>query len=70
MTGSGNALRRLAQLSRYDVVLVAIPLAFVLGFAATVALGVSVQRSMTVASVLGAFAVADALFINPPSAAS
>ena len=71
MTGSGDALwRRIARLSRYDLVLVAIPLAFLVGIAATVGLGVSVRGSMAVASLVGGAVVADALFINPPSAAS
>ncbi len=70
MTGSGDTLRRrIARLSRYDLVLVAIPLAFLVGITATVAAGVSVQGSMTVASLVGGAVVADALFLNPPSAA-
>jgi len=70
MTGSGDTRSgRRTGLSRYDVVLAAIPLAFLAGLAATVALGVSVRAAMAVASALGAVAVVDALFVNPPSAA-
>jgi|APHM01.1.fsa_nt_gi hypothetical protein len=71
MTGSGDTLgSSFARLSRYDLILVAIPLAFLAGGVATFGLGVPVRRSMAAASLVGAFAVVDALFINPPSAAS
>lgn len=53
--------------SHYDFVLAVIPLAFLasllLGSVAPVSLNVAVAG----ASVLGAFALCDALFVNPPS---
>lgn len=58
--------RLLERVSRYDLVLTVIPLAFVTALLATDLLAVSVRESMAVASTVGALAVADALFVNPP----
>lgn len=56
------------ELSRHDLVLVAIPVAFLFALVAGRLLAVPVQGSMTVAAAVGAIAMADALFLNPPSA--
>lgn len=54
-------------LSRHDLVLVAIPVAFVVSLFLGQLLSVPVEGSMTVAAAVGAVAMADALFVNPPS---
>lgn len=58
------------DLSRYDLVLAVIPLAFVLGVFASGLLSVSMQVGMAMASALGGVAVLDALFVNPPEVPS
>ncbi len=69
MTGSDDSSGAwLGRPTRYDLVLVTIPLAFLVGIAATVTLDVSVREAMGVASVLGGIAVVDALFVHSPSA--
>jgi hypothetical protein len=55
-------------LSRYDLVLLAIPLAFLSGLVASGLSSVPVERALGLASAVGATAVADALFFNPPTA--
>lgn len=54
------------DLSRYDLVLAAIPLAFVVGVFASGLLALPVEGGMALASTLGGVAVLDALFVNPP----
>lgn len=52
--------------SRYDVVLAAIPLAFLAAALAATVGPVSLQAAIRGATVLGVLVVADALFVNPP----
>ena len=54
------------SLSRYDILLLVIPAAFLLAFAAIHLFGVSTLPAIGAASVVGVFAVADGLFVNPP----
>ncbi|MDL5362194.1 hypothetical protein [Halalkalicoccus sp. NIPERK01] len=56
----------LASLSRYDLVLWAIPAAFLLAFVASNALAIGVQTALVGAALVGALAVADAVALNPP----
>jgi hypothetical protein len=53
--------------SRYDLILAAIPLAFVTAILAAVVLGVPLRSTMGAASLVGALAVGDAIFRNPPT---
>lgn len=57
----------LRSLSRYDLTLLVIPLAFLCSFALGTALSVPTRTVMVVASLCGAAAVTDALFLNPPT---
>ena len=52
--------------TRYDLVLAAIPSAFVAAVLAAHLLSVPVQTALTGASAVGALALIDALFLNPP----
>jgi hypothetical protein len=54
------------SLSRYDVLLLVIPAAFLLAFAASFLFGVPTLPAIAAASAVGIFAVADGLFVNPP----
>lgn len=58
------------SVSRYDLVLAVIPLAFLLSGLAGVALSVPPHLWLAGGSVVGALAVADALFRNPPRGAT
>ncbi len=58
----------LGSLSRYDVVLALIPLGFALALAAHLAFGLSLHQAVAAGAVLGAMALTDALFLNPPIA--
>jgi multidrug efflux pump subunit AcrB len=62
---------RIAELfdgvSRYDLILVVIPLAFVGALLATALFGVSLRVGIAAGSTVGALAVVDALFRNPPT---
>jgi len=52
-------------LSRYDLLLLVIPAAFLVAFAASQVSPFDVTTLMVPASVVGALAVADGLFLNP-----
>lgn len=75
MTGSSasGSLRTLfvaladRRLGRYDLVLAAIPLAFLLAGVVALALSVPPRLALTAAAAVGAVAVADSLFLNPPT---
>lgn len=56
----------LARCSRYDLVLGLVPVAFVLGLLATGVAGVPIRISLAGAAGVGALAMIDALFLNPP----
>lgn len=58
----------LSAISRYDLVLAVIPSVFVMAVLVGHLLSLSVQASIAVASLVGALAVVDALFVNPPGA--
>ncbi len=75
MTGS-DAFGQLRELfaaiadrrfGRYDLVLAAIPLAFLLAGIAGLTLSVPPRLALTAAAAVGAVAVTDSLFINPPT---
>lgn len=53
-------------LSRYDLVLAVIPLAFALAILAGALLGVSMPTAMAAASTLGMGLILDTVFRNPP----
>jgi len=57
----------LVSVSRYDAVLALIPAIFLLAVGAVVGFGVPVPTAMAAGSVLSVAAVADALFLNPPT---
>jgi len=54
------------DLSRYDIILVAIPLAFLAALLTGQILSLPMQATVVVGAALGALAVVDALFVNPP----
>ena len=56
-----------ASVSRYDAVLVLIPAIFLLAAGAVAVFGVSVPTALAAGSVLSVGAVADALFLHPPT---
>ena len=60
--------RLLGQLSRYDLVLAAIPLIFAFALASSVLVPVSLHVAVGLGAVLGGVFVADALYFNPPTA--
>ena len=75
MTGSGDSVLAIAfeplvnfvsSLSRYDLLLVIIPAAFVGSLAVGHILSIPPRSALTAASVVGALALADGLFLNPP----
>jgi len=53
--------------TRHDLVLAVIPAVFTLTLVAAVVLGLSIQTAIAGASLVGAVAVIDALFIHPPT---
>jgi small-conductance mechanosensitive channel len=56
----------LSSTTRYDFVLAAIPLCFLASLLATAASPLSLHQTVAAASLLGALALVDALFVNPP----
>ncbi|WP_276249993.1 hypothetical protein [Haloarcula rara] len=62
-----NQSARPTAVSRYDLVLAVIPLAFLLAAAASGVLGVSLSTALAVGSLLGIAVLADALFLHPPT---
>lgn len=58
--------RLFGQLSRYDLLLAAIPLLFVLSLVASVALAIPLHVAIIVGSVVSLALVADGLYFNPP----
>ena len=57
----------LPDLSRYDLLLAAIPLVFATMLAVHAALGVSLRAAVAAGALISAVAVFDALFVNPPT---
>ena len=64
MTDSDDHTR--STVSRHDLVLAAIPAAFLLAMLASWALALPSRFALTAASVVAAAAMADGLFRNPP----
>lgn len=62
-TGSELSLE---ALTRYDLVLAIIPTVFLVAVLVGQLLSIPTQVALAGAAVLGAFAVCDALFLNPP----
>lgn len=60
----GRVARRM---SRHDLVLVVIPVAFAAAILAGAASPVSIDGAVAAASVVGGLALVDALFLNPPT---
>lgn len=58
------------QISRYDLILAVIPAAFLLAFVASQVVPVSTRVLLTGATTVGALALVDGLFVNPPSSGS
>ena len=72
-TGTGRTDRRtpsdsIDSLSRYDLTLLAIPLVMSLAGAVGATSPVPMRTALVVASLCAAAVVADALFLNPPTA--
>ncbi|WP_164471709.1 hypothetical protein [Halosimplex salinum] len=61
--GHSTADRRL---SRYDLLLLVIPAAFLFALVGSTVSSFPLSAFMAAASVVGALAVADGLFVNPP----
>lgn len=61
---SAVASRR--RLSRYDLVLAVVPVAFLVGLLAVGLADVPFRVAMTSAAAVGALALVDGLFLNPP----
>ena len=61
-TGAGDRPR----LSRYDLVLAVVPAAFLLGLLAVTVADVPLRVGMGSAAAVGALALVDGLFLNPP----
>lgn len=55
------------QISRYDLLLAAIPLVLALGFAAGRVLPVALHVSVGAGALCGCLLLADALYVNPPT---
>ena len=56
--------------TRYDLVLAIVPVALLLGLATGLLSSVPLYAAMAIGSLVGAVAVADALFIDPPANAA
>ena len=54
------------RLSRYDLLLAVVPAAFLAGLAAVGLADVPLRIAMTSAGAVGALALVDGLFLNPP----
>lgn len=65
--GTLDAVETVSNLTRYDLVLAVIPLAFLFGVVASNLGSVSLHGGMAIAAAVGGLAVVDALFVNPPS---
>ena len=57
----------LESLSRYDLTLLVVPLAFLCALVLGSALSIPTSAALAGAALCGAVAVADALFLNPPT---
>lgn len=59
-------LSRIARLSRYDLLLAVVPAAFLVGLLAATLADVPFRVAMSSAAAVGALALVDGLFLNPP----
>lgn len=57
----------LRSVTRYDLVLTAIPSAFVFSLLVAGLLSIPARNALVVGSIVGALALLDALFLNPPT---
>lgn len=67
MTSTNSTVRGLAALSWYDLLLCAIPVAFVLPLAAATVLSAPVEAAVGVGAVVSLLFVIDALVVHPPA---
>ncbi|MFB6171745.1 MAG: hypothetical protein ABEJ23_04375 [Haloarculaceae archaeon] len=71
MTTSGDTvlrtvLDRLSALSRYDLLLAVVPIAFLCSLAVGQLLSLPPRHALASGAVVGALALVDGLFLNPP----
>lgn len=64
--GSNDTSSPLDGLSRHDIVLAVIPVAFLIGLVAAGVAGVPPQVALGAAGGVGVLALVDGLFLNPP----
>ncbi len=67
MTSTNSTVRGLAALSWYDLLLCAIPVAFLLPVAAAAVLSVPVQAAIGLGAAVSLLFVIDALVVHPPA---
>lgn len=53
--------------NRYDAILLVIPLAFVVALFFSVLAGIPIEIALSIAAVVGAVAIADGAYRNPPT---
>lgn len=66
---SGKRQLPVRSLSRYDLLLAFIPTAFIVSILLGSLLSLGLQSALAGASLVGAIALVDALFLNPPKGA-
>jgi hypothetical protein len=66
MSPSTNSDRVIGDVSRYDLVLLVIPVAFLLALVTGGLFAIPPQIPLVAAALVGAVAVGDAMFRNPP----
>lgn len=64
---AGDSRDPLSSPSRYDVALLAIPVAFLLAAVAHVVLGVPFAHTAVASAAVGVLVLVDGLFLNPPA---
>lgn len=64
---STNEHSTVAAITRHDLVLAVIPSAFIVAMLVGQVVSLSTQASVALASIVGALALFDALFLNPPT---
>jgi len=62
----GDRASPILSLSRYDLILLVIPAALLVGLVSGYLLSVSLETALLVGSTIGGVALLDALFVNPP----
>lgn len=65
--GSTLRLPSFGMLSRYDVLLLIVPASFMGALLASKTLSLPPQKALFASSIVGALALADGLFLNPPT---